>query len=138
MGGLGERSPGSMQLQCIPLYTIIKAAGNPRINLLVLDLEGADLDVLRTIPWQKVDIEVLAVETDLIGVGRAGGDTQDDLINYVKSQGYQVFNHREERNPNTGLYQNHLFVRKDIVKKRRITGYENEYEVKIANINIVE
>jgi len=136
MGGIGKDSPGSMQLQCIPLYTIIKAAGNPKINVLVLDLEGADLMVLKTIPWDKVDIEILSVETDLIGAGQPGGENQNDLIEYVVRQGYAVFNHREEINPNTGLHQNHLFVRKDVVRKHKVRGYKNNYKVKIANINV--
>ena len=37
---------------------IIQAAGNPTVNLLILDIEGAELSVLKTLPWEKVDIEV--------------------------------------------------------------------------------
>jgi hypothetical protein len=39
--------------------------GNPTVNLLVLDIEGAETLVLRTIPWDLVDIEVIS-----IGVGQ--------------------------------------------------------------------
>ena len=42
--------------------------GNPRINLLVLDLEGADLDVLRTIPWQKVGPHTLYTRSNTLKV----------------------------------------------------------------------
>ena len=36
----------------------LKAAGNPTVNLLILDIEGAEFAVLKTIPWNKVDIQV--------------------------------------------------------------------------------
>ena len=36
-----------------------KAAGNPTVNLLILDIEGAEFGVLKTLPWDKVDIQVL-------------------------------------------------------------------------------
>ena len=35
-----------------------QAAGNPTVNLLILDIEGAEFAVLKTIPWNKVDIQV--------------------------------------------------------------------------------
>ena len=35
-------------------------------------LKGFELAVLRTIPWDKVDIEVLDVETDLAGLLQKG------------------------------------------------------------------
>jgi len=127
MGGIGKDSARSIQMQCIPLYTLIKAAGNPRINLLILDVEGADLLVLETIPWDKVDIEVMSIETDLIGQS-VGGKTQMDLIRYVERQGYKMFEHREEINAVTGLYQNHLFVREDIVRKYNVKGYKKNYK----------
>ena len=37
---------------------MLKAAGNPTVNLLILDIEGAEFAVLKTIPWNKVDIQV--------------------------------------------------------------------------------
>jgi hypothetical protein len=30
------------------------ALGNPTVNYLSLDVEGAELDILKTIPWDKV------------------------------------------------------------------------------------
>ena len=70
-------------MQCFPLYSLILATGNRTINYLryqklkhckviqflpqkqetikihfSLDIEGAEFLVLKTIPWDKVDIEV--------------------------------------------------------------------------------
>ena len=60
------------QLQCLPLVSLLFALGNPTVNFFVLDIEGFELAVLRTIPWDKVDIEVLSVETDLAGKFQKG------------------------------------------------------------------
>ena len=46
------------QLQCFPLYSLLLAMGSPTVHLLVLDVEGAETLILRTIPWDKIDIEV--------------------------------------------------------------------------------
>jgi hypothetical protein len=47
-------------MQCIPLYSLLLAMGNPTVNLLVLDVEGAETLVIRTVPWHKVDVQVFS------------------------------------------------------------------------------
>ena len=47
-----------VQVQCFPLYSILLAVNRTRIDFLSLDIEGSELDVLNTIPWHKVDIQV--------------------------------------------------------------------------------
>ncbi len=51
------------QFQCFPLYSLLLAMGNPTVNLFILDIEGSEYQVLKTIPWDKVDIEVLAYQS---------------------------------------------------------------------------
>ena len=43
-------------LQCLPLYSILLALDNPTVHHFSLDIEGAELPVLKTVPWDKVDI----------------------------------------------------------------------------------
>ena len=50
------------KVQCYPLYSLLLAAGNPTVDYLSLDVEGAELKVLRTIPFSEVDIRVMSVE----------------------------------------------------------------------------
>eukprot|EP00095_Tigriopus_kingsejongensis_P006167 maker-scaffold40_size501252-snap-gene-2.16 protein:Tk06167 transcript:maker-scaffold40_size501252-snap-gene-2.16-mRNA-1 annotation:"hypothetical protein DAPPUDRAFT_224483" len=52
------------QVQCFPLYTILMALDNPRVDLFSLDVEGAEIEVLQTIPWDKVDIGLVLVEVE--------------------------------------------------------------------------
>ena len=42
--------------------------------------------VLRTLPWARVDIELVSVETDL--AGRVMEGTRGDIIQYMGDQGY--------------------------------------------------
>ena len=46
MGGLvSEETESSLRLQCIPLYTLLLAIGNPTVNWFILDIEGAEYQV---------------------------------------------------------------------------------------------
>ena len=45
-------------MQCVPFYSVIKALGNPTIDFMSLDIEGTELQVLKTIPFDHVDIRV--------------------------------------------------------------------------------
>ena len=48
------------KVQCFPLYSILLAANRTTIDFFSLDVEGSELDVLKTIPWDKVDIKVIS------------------------------------------------------------------------------
>ena len=76
----------SSTLQCLPLYTVLLAAGNPTVHWLILDIEGVEYQVLQTIPWHLVDIEIISVETDLAGFIMPG--SREEIIDYLKSKGY--------------------------------------------------
>uniref|UniRef100_T1IP60 Calpain catalytic domain-containing protein n=1 Tax=Strigamia maritima TaxID=126957 RepID=T1IP60_STRMM len=60
---LGEKkSSSSFEVECFPIYSILLAANFTKIDYFVLDVEGFELPVLKTIPFQSVDIDVFAVE----------------------------------------------------------------------------
>ena len=50
---LGPNSD-TIEMQCLPLFSLLLALGNPTVHYLSLDIEGAELPVLKTIPWEKV------------------------------------------------------------------------------------
>lgn len=120
MAGISQSSTSiqKRKMQCMPLYSLILALGSPTVNLLVLDIEGFELATLRTVPWDKVDIQVLSVETDLAGKFMEG--SPEDIFKLMEDAGYERFVHRDNLNERTGRIQNHLFVRKDIVKKYHV------------------
>ena len=86
-GIVPEPTDTSSTLQCLPLYTLLLAAGNPTVHWLILDIEGVEYQVLQTIPWRSVDIEIISVETDLAGLSSMPGSRQD-IIEYLQSKGY--------------------------------------------------
>ena len=67
-------------------YSILLAVGNPVVDYLSLDIEGAELLVLKTIPWDKVDINVVSIECGQIErCNRIGA--------FMKGVGYRVTHH---------------------------------------------
>lgn len=71
-----------VQIQCFPLYSILLALNQLTVDFFSLDVEGDELNVLKTVPWDKADIRMMTVEY-VHEVGSSG-----DLKNYVESQGY--------------------------------------------------
>ena len=80
-GIAGEKSKSTVQMQCLPLFrfvellsnlsdrhhlklslqSLILALGNPRVDLLSLDIEGAEYLVLQTIPWEQVPFDICSI-----------------------------------------------------------------------------
>ena len=88
-------------IQCFPLYSILLACGRTNIDLFSLDIEGAELDVLKTIPWTKVDIKVLLVEYEHIKEGKKA------LVDFLTSKGYTRTNSPSAR----GMKQDIVFIK---------------------------
>jgi Methyltransferase FkbM domain len=55
----GINVPGTVNVQCLPVYSILLAVNRTTVDVFSLDIEGNELDVLQTIPFDKVDIKVL-------------------------------------------------------------------------------
>ena len=60
-----------------------------RVDLLILDIEGPELEVLQTLPWDKVDITAITVETEFIG---AFQDKKMAIQELLESQGELQYN----------------------------------------------
>jgi len=115
-------SPNSntVTMQCLPLYSLLLAMGNPTVHYFSLDIEGAEFEVLKTIPWDKVDIRVLSVETHL--VGRVFPGTRQDVVKFMASVGYQHVNwaHRGTNQARDTLgTRDDMFVKKGINIRRK-------------------
>jgi hypothetical protein len=46
------------KMQCFPLYSILLAIGRTDVDYFGLDVEGAEYNILKTIPWHKVNMKV--------------------------------------------------------------------------------
>jgi len=71
--GNSARSLGSSQFKnapvatvvdvhCLPLFTLLAAMDFPTVDFFSLDVEGAELGILQSIPWHQIDIRVVLVE----------------------------------------------------------------------------
>ena len=58
-------------IPCLPLISILKAINVSTIDYFSLDVEGAELDILRTIPFDEVDIKLWTIEFRVVNNGSA-------------------------------------------------------------------
>jgi len=65
------------------------ALGNPKVDFISLDIEGAELPVLKTIPWDKVNIRALMIEVNHMGKVFEG--SLEDLETYLDESGYKFY-----------------------------------------------
>lgn len=54
-----------------------------------MDVEGAELPILKTIPFDKVDIKVMSIEINHLG--RVFPGSFEELHSYLTNQGYKLF-----------------------------------------------
>ena len=73
-----------VKIQCFPLYSILLALNQLRVDYFSLDVEGAEMDVLNTIPFDKVDIKMMSVEY------LHGSDGADGLKSLGGRKGYNA------------------------------------------------
>ena len=51
--------PDVISVQSFPIYSIMLALNRTTYDFFSLDVDGSELDILRTIPWPYVDIKVI-------------------------------------------------------------------------------
>jgi len=52
-------------VQCFPLTSILDALNVHHIDYLSLDVEGAEIEILKTVDWTKLTVDVLTIEYNL-------------------------------------------------------------------------
>lgn len=72
----------TVDVQCFPLYSILRAIDVTHIDFFSLDVEGEELNVLHTVPFDKVDIEMMTVEFKHVT------DGEFSLKQFVEQKGY--------------------------------------------------
>lgn len=110
-----------VRLQCFPLYSILLALGNPVVDYFSLDVEGTEIAILQTIPWDKasflkilqtsrlnhvlsqVNIKVVGIEINHLGQIFPGNFT--DLENLMTANGYELLGYAKI---------DAFFIRKDV------------------------
>jgi len=57
-----SNTEGNTNVECYPLISILLAVGKTKIDFLSLDVEGAEETILKSIPWDKIDIDFVMIE----------------------------------------------------------------------------
>ena len=89
---------------CNPMNEILQPTMVPYLNLLSIDVEGAEEIILETFDWEKLPVEVVVVETD----SRFMQDNKvDKITNFLQSKGLKregaiIIKH-------STVYRNHSF-----------------------------
>ncbi|CAG7687375.1 unnamed protein product [Allacma fusca] len=92
---------GFAKVQCFPLFSLLSALNISVVDYLSLDVEGNELDVLRTVPFDAILIKVLSVEY----VHDKGG--REAVKKFMTSKGFRIFG--EVRDPRN-LANDFIFV----------------------------
>ena len=95
------------QVYCFPFYSMMLALNQTHIDYFSLDVEGLELDILRTIPFDKLDISIFTVEY----VHGKGGEAA--YTEYMKSKGYHVHSRIKFFKPEIYFGANDLVFVKD-------------------------
>ncbi len=59
--GIPGVDPDLIEIQCFPFYSVLLAIGRTSLDFFSLDVEGHELQILKTIPWNKVNIKVYII-----------------------------------------------------------------------------
>lgn len=71
-----------IKAQCFPLYSYLLALERTKVDFLSLDIQGSERDVLSTIPFDKLDIQVIAVEYAVSSL------YDEAFVKYFEDKGY--------------------------------------------------
>ncbi|XP_068965378.1 uncharacterized protein [Bombus flavifrons] len=74
-----------ISVQCFPFIDLMAALNVTTVNYFSLDIEGHELQVLKTIPFDMINIETLSVEFSHVEEGKK------ELIGFMESKGYYVY-----------------------------------------------
>ncbi|RXG53911.1 Protein Star [Armadillidium vulgare] len=89
---LNKTKATAIQVYCFPFYTYLLALNMTNIDLVSLDLQGSEMEVLRSLPFQKIKVKMFIIET-------ASEKTFDlNLEKFLNKKGYQMIACDEEPN----------------------------------------
>lgn len=101
-----HKTEKKMLMPLISINEVIKKYFRPHPNFISIDVEGLDLQIIKSLNFEKYKPEVFCVET--LRYSERGMETKNqELIDFLKSKGYFVY---------ADTYINTIFCRKDVYK----------------------
>jgi len=92
-------------ITCRPLTPLLLHYGLPHIDFWVLDVEGAELQVLKALNFSIITIDVIVIEADGFAL-----EKDNDIIKYLTEHGYRHMGHHA---------RNNWFVRDGFIPSKR-------------------
>lgn len=87
------------RVQCLPLATLLLAIDVTHVDLVSLDVEGAEMGILRHFPWGRITVDVWLVEHG--GHGRKEENSYDsDFIQMFSDRGYELYSANDDASIN--------------------------------------
>ncbi|KAK3599061.1 hypothetical protein CHS0354_024387 [Potamilus streckersoni] len=71
----------SIKVQCFPLYSLLLAMQVNQVDFFTLDVEGEELHVLKTIPFDKINIGMMTVEYI--------HSSEEEITRFLEEKGYR-------------------------------------------------
>ncbi|KAK4320960.1 hypothetical protein Pmani_008214 [Petrolisthes manimaculis] len=81
LGRMGS-DKGTIEVNVFPLYSLLRALNYTTVDYFSLDIEGDEMKVLQTIPWDKVKFRLITIEVNHVAGGTKG------ILNFLESKGY--------------------------------------------------
>ncbi|XP_043196494.1 uncharacterized protein LOC122367465 [Amphibalanus amphitrite] len=100
-----QNASGTVEVDCFPLHALLLALDVRRVDYFSLDVEGAELDVLRTVPFDRIDIRTLSVE-----FAHTSGGGKPALRAFMESKGYTVIREVKQKDWTANDF---IFVKND-------------------------
>ncbi|KAK3880096.1 hypothetical protein Pcinc_015364 [Petrolisthes cinctipes] len=73
---------GTIDVNVFPLYSLLRALNYTTVDFFSLDIEGDEMKVLQTIPWDKVKFRLIIIEVNHVAGGAKG------ILRFLESKGY--------------------------------------------------
>ena len=74
-------------VMCYPLGELLGIIGVQHVDFFALDVQGAELGILRTIDWKRIRIDTLAIEYDVFGFPDESNKKLADIRAFMNSTG---------------------------------------------------
>ena len=87
---------------CFPIETLLLALNWTYIDYLSLDVEGFEMPVLKTIPFNQFTFKALTIEYV------HGSSTKEDFINFVSGKGFMYSKRIYENDETKGVFADDL------------------------------
>ncbi|CAG0924848.1 unnamed protein product [Notodromas monacha] len=85
VGGSGLHN---VPVECYPLYDILVACNSTKLDALFLDVQGPEYDILTTVPWENVDIQLIMVEISTMNKNMK--QIEKNMLALLEPHGYKL------------------------------------------------